>query len=92
MSKFKVEFNGEPWEVEVRPLHTNNGETYCGPNKITLDSYVRADLFLYVSLHEGIHACFPWLTESAVEEAAQSLGDLMNKLKFKCPPRPEDKK
>ena len=92
MRPFKITFNSEPWDITVRPLHANNGETYEGAGRMVLDSYVRADLFLYVALHEGLHACFPWLTEAAIEEAAQSLGDLMKKLGFKCPPRPEDKK
>lgn len=79
----KLKFNGKPWRI--RHVHKIR---YKGIRRLVgLCVWSKREILIKIgeperdtlgtTIHEGLHACFPWLDEDAVIAAEKSLQTLL---------------
>ena len=77
-----AEFNYKPWKVVFcESMDTSAGECADGPRMIFLGEDVSRDNRFSTALHEGLHACFPYLDENTIKRAEENLVAYLEVLK-----------
>ena len=70
-------------KLVLKPLSDAWGYAYDKEREIELDSRMDDELMLSTAAHEVLHVVFPFLTEAAVDEAGDEIGDVLFRLGFR---------
>ncbi len=78
----KVEFNNKPWKVIFcESMEGIAGECAEGPRVIYLGEDLSDIDRFATALHEGLHACFPYINEECIGFAEDDIMKLFKTLK-----------
>ena len=77
----KTRLGGKWWEIKfVRPASGSWGRCSYGRHTISLNRGMAGRKRREITLHEGLHAMFDFLSEDAVKAAARELEGLLHKV------------